>query len=122
MPPFKTCPLCREHWNSREEFLDDPQIELIGYQVNFEALELGLFLFNHHTCETTMAIRAKHFKDMHKEPVYTERLTGTEKCPNYCLHKEILEKCPSQCECAYVRDILQIIRSWSKKQPMNRRQ
>jgi hypothetical protein len=28
-----------------------------------------------------------------------------------------VEPCPSQCECAYIREILQIIRNWPKNTP-----
>ncbi|UCG05207.1 MAG: hypothetical protein JSV83_14935 [Desulfobacterales bacterium] len=114
MEAFKTCTYCEYPWLSREEFLRDPNITLVGYQVNFEELELGLFLFNHETCRTTMAIRAGLFKDLYKGPVFKERQTGFEQCPEYCLHQDILDICREKCECAYVREVLQKVRHWPK--------
>ena len=88
---------------------------MIGYQVNFDQLDLGFFLFNHLKCGTTLGISAGSFKDLYNGPVFSERLTGTEKCREYCLHEYQLDPCPATCECAYVREILQIVRKWPKK-------
>lgn len=113
-PAFKKCTYCSRRWQSREEFLADPATELIGYQINFENLQLGLFLFNHAVCKTTLAIAASQFRDLYGGPVLHDRLTGTEQCPGYCLHQDALEACPAQCECAYVRQVMQVIRAWKK--------
>ncbi len=112
--PFKTCPFCSKDWPSRETFLSDDQLVLVGYQVDFEEVALGLFLFNHTVCNTTLAIRAGLFKDMYFGPVFKERRTGQEDCPGYCLKKSQLAACPAQCECAWVRRLLQVIRQWPK--------
>jgi hypothetical protein len=47
MNEFKKCTFCGHRWQSRKDFLDDATTEMIGYQVNFDNLHLGLFLFNH---------------------------------------------------------------------------
>ncbi len=112
-PGFKTCPLCGCVWSSRSNFLADPGIEIIGYQVCFTALTAGFFLFNH-SCAGTLAILVEEFEDLYDGPVYAERKTGTEECPEYCLHKEELARCPRRCECAFVREILQLVRAWPK--------
>ena len=114
MEAFKTCTYCRNPWISRKEFLGDPKITLVGYQVNFEELELGLFLFNHETCRTTIAIQAGLFKDLYNGPIFKERKTGSEQCPEYCLHQTNLDPCREKCECTYVREILQKVRHWPK--------
>jgi len=110
MNAFKTCPHCGKIWPNREVFLADPRLEVIGYQVDFEAIESGLFLFNHHDCKTTLAVHAGSFKDLHHAPFFSERKTGSESCPGYCLRLEELKPCPAECACAWVRDVLQIIR------------
>lgn len=115
MNEFKKCTLCGYRWQSRSDFLEDPSTVMIGYQVNFEHLNLGLLLFNHLECGTTLGIPAGNFKDLYNGPVYSERMTGTEACPEYCLHENQLRPCPNQCECAYVREILQTIQRWPKK-------
>ncbi|MGD8294356.1 MAG: hypothetical protein PVF37_21770 [Desulfobacterales bacterium] len=112
---FKTCTSCKTPWFSREEFLADDDIEIIGYQVNFGDLVLGLFLFNHSTCQSTFGIPAGLFRDLYSGPVFSKCLTGSQQCPGFCLHPEILQACRAKCEGAYVREILQILRDWPKE-------
>jgi G:T-mismatch repair DNA endonuclease (very short patch repair protein) len=50
---FKGCSICNKVWKNRDGFLDDPDIVIVGYQVHFEDLTEGLFLFNH-TCRGTL--------------------------------------------------------------------
>jgi len=110
---FKQCPVCRVSWTSRDDFLADPEIGLVGYQVNFRDLVAGIFLFNHH-CGDTLAIPVSAFRDLHGGQVFTERATGTTECPGHCLRTDDLEPCPARCECAFVREILQVIKNWPK--------
>ena len=44
---FKTCSKCGFVWPGRLSFLSDPQLRIVGYQVDFDKLKAGLFLFNH---------------------------------------------------------------------------
>ncbi len=114
---YRTCTVCGREWDSREQFLSDPQVKLIGYQVSFRDLSEGFFLFNHEAtgCNTTMAIDAGHFFDLYEGPMFEGRMRGTKECPGYCLHKSELARCPIQCECAFVREVLQLIVAWPKK-------
>ncbi len=96
--------------------MHDPELELVGYQVNYGNLQLGYFLFNHLACQSTIAIAAARFADLYSGPVFAERLTDSDSCPGYCLHDDILQPCTAHCECAYVREILQIVRSWPKNE------
>lgn len=80
--PFRQCPRCAVLWRSRQEFLGDPGTVVAGYQVHFDELELGLFLFNHTGCETTFAVQARAFSDLYDGPMYRERKTHTEECKN----------------------------------------
>jgi hypothetical protein len=114
---FKHCPHCRNVWLGRAEFLSDPKLRVAGYQVNFKALEEGLFLFEHLApeCHTTLAIPAHEFRDLYDGPVFESRMNGSSACPGYCLHKAVLESCPAECECAYVREVLRRIQAWPKK-------
>lgn len=115
--PFKTCTSCRQSWADRAEFLSDPEVHALGYQANFGDLEAGIFLFSHdlEQCQTTLAIETREFTDMHQGPVFRERLTGTAKCPGYCLREKSLDPCYNHCECAYVRDVLQHVKNWPKR-------
>lgn len=111
---FKLCTNCNTSWESRESFLSDPNIELVGYQVSFKNLKLGYFLFNH-SCKSTIAIHAGEFADLYDGPIFKERHTGDASCLGYCMHKSNLRPCPVQCECAYVREVLQIVKEWPKE-------
>lgn len=111
---FKKCSGCAFKWADRAHFLSDPDVDLVGYQVHFEHLELGLFLFNHR-CGSTIALQAKIFTDLYKGPVFKERKTATKECSGYCLRPAELRSCPVQCECAFVRKILNRIKSWKKE-------
>ena len=113
---FKQCTLCGWKWEKRDEFLTDPGVKLVGYQVRFFQLTTGLFLFNHLApdCLTTLAIPAGQFEDLYHGPVFQVRVTGTKACPGHCQRECDLEPCPQKCECAYVREIIQIVRTWPK--------
>lgn len=114
MQIFKKCSCCENPWYTRDEFLQDGNLKLIGYQANFSHLELGYFLYNHLTCMSTLAIPASLFKDLYDGPVFSERLTGSAPCPGYCLDQEVLDVCEQRCECAYIRQIMQRLRDWPK--------
>jgi hypothetical protein len=107
---FKVCSCCGHIWQTREDFLDDRELEAIGYQVDFRHLHLGLFYFNHSTCRTTLTAPAGAFTDLYDGRVFEERMTGTADCPSYCLHESELSACPAACECAFIREVLQLIR------------
>jgi hypothetical protein len=117
--PFKTCPACRTSWPTRDAFLADPDIRLLGYQVNFAELALGYFDFNHLRvgCFTTLGVEAGLFTDLYAGPIYATRATGTPDCPELCLHRYDLQPCPAHCECASIRDIMQVVRGWPKRRP-----
>ena len=111
--PFKKCPACNSVWDSREGFLSDPDLKIIGYQVDFINLTEGLFYFSH-SCKGTLAMAAGDFADLYGGPIFAERVTGSYECPIYCQRKDDLTPCPVECECAYVREIIQIVRNWRK--------
>jgi len=110
---FKQCNVCGFVWPTRNSMLSDANMHIVGYQVNFIELLAGLFLFNH-SCGGTLAFEASWFEDLYDGPVFAEPLTGTDECPEYCLLKEELRPCPALCECAFVREIIQIIKNWPK--------
>jgi hypothetical protein len=114
MQPFKKCSCCSNPWFDRDEFLRDVSVQLIGYQPNFINLELGYFLFNHTNCKSTIAVPAGLFKDLYDGPVFAARMTGSESCPGYCLQEAYLDPCTQNCECAYIREIMNVIREWPK--------
>jgi len=112
---FKKCLVCGFIWPSLTDFLDDPGIVMIGYQASFNNLDSGLFLFNH-TCRTTLGCEVELFRSLYQCPVYCECQTGRDECPGYCLNIRELAPCPVKCSCAYVREIIQLISQWPKRQ------
>jgi len=113
---FKKCTGCEYHWKTRKEFLSDPQVKLIGYQVNFDELKTGFFMFNHlkPECLTTVSLPTELFSDLYRGEVYHERMTGSVACPGYCQHSDNLKVCPVKCECSFVREVMQIVIRWPK--------
>jgi hypothetical protein len=112
--PFKVCG-CGRAWQSREEFLADPELELVGYQVDLANNIGGLFLFNH-TCFDTIAMSVTSFTDLASGPLYSTSMRGTEECEKHCLHRDDLDPCRALCECAHVREVMQVIRDWPKSE------
>lgn len=112
---FKKCPCCGHPWPRRLDLLEDPAVSVVGYMANFEVLELGLFLFNHAACRSTIAIEAGAFLDLYRGRIFSERLNGTAECPGYCLHEGDLDPCPAACECSYVRVVLDRVKHWEKR-------
>ncbi len=108
---FKQCSVCSFSWPTRASLLSDANIQIIGYQVHFEQLLTGLFLFDH-SCGGTIAFEASHFQDLYDGPIFAEPLTGSDECPGYCLYESQLLPCPAECECAYVREIIQVVNNW----------
>ena len=111
---FMTCSKCGTSWNNRDAFLSDPGVDLLGYQSHFKELVAGYFLFNH-SCKTTMAMRVSQFTDMYNGPIFTERKTGSDECPGYCLRENCKQMCPAECECAYIRQVLVLLDDWPKQ-------
>jgi hypothetical protein len=113
---FLACSSCRHRWGDRQQFLGDPDVALVGYQVNFGELGAGHLLFNHlaQRCRSTISVRADKFSDLYEGPIFEERATGSNRCPGHCLRETVLDPCPGKCECAYVREVLQIVSEWPK--------
>ncbi len=74
---FKLCSMCGKKWKTRDEFLNDPSLEINGYKADFEKLEWGLFYFTHkkENCFSTMALEAQDFLSLYDGKKYTERRT-----------------------------------------------
>lgn len=104
---FKQCNVCQHKWLTRDAFIADPDITIIGYQANFDDLEAGHLFFNH-SCNNTIVLPTDRFSDLYNGPVFSGPKTGTDECPQYCLKKGELTPCRTECECAYVREIIQL--------------
>lgn len=107
---FKTCPACGHSWENRDAFIEDENVSIVGYQARFESLKAGIFMFNH-SCRGTLALDVDSFADLYDGPIFTKRFTGSDDCPEYCQHKSNLLPCPTECECAFVREIIQRLKN-----------
>jgi hypothetical protein len=110
---FKTCTFCQFIWSSRNDFLNDRNTKIIGYQASFDNLRTGLFLFNH-SCQSTLSVKVDHFLDLYKGTVYSEIKTRGPDCKGLCLNESELSPCGAECKFAYAREIIQIINQWKK--------
>jgi len=115
--PFKTCPTCSKHWKTLDDFLADPELVLSGYQVNFTDLKGGLFYFSHvHSdCGTTLAIPVKEFTCLSVRNMLASRGEQPNCCPSLCVRQGALDPCPTECECVWVREIMQVVLNWKKQ-------
>ncbi len=114
--PFKICTCCSKPWKTLDDFLSEPELELAGYQVNFEDLKGGLFYFSHLSkdCGTTLAIPVQKFTGLSNRTILAPHGKCPGGCPEFCLRKESLDPCPVECECVWVREIMQVILNWKK--------
>jgi len=108
---FKKCNKCGYQWETRDDLLSDKTIRVIGYQVFFEDLKLGMFLFNH-SCNTTIAINADLLLDLYDGPFFFDRKPEGRECPGRCLNINILSPCSPECKCAFISEIIQVIKNW----------
>jgi len=111
MNPFKICPKCAYTWKTRDEFLEDPFVCLVGFQFNFKETESGYFLFNHiledDRCDTTMMVAVEPFLSLNKGPMFNEIKFGSEECEGHCKNISDLSLCSVECKNAVARKIMQ---------------
>ena len=103
MTAFKKCS-CQTIWESREEFVRDPDIEPIGISLppSFDSLH-AYYFFNHTTCKTTLMVSSEAFVDLVEEPIPSNVNAGEESCPGHCAKTEDLEVCSAECRNAPFR-------------------
>jgi hypothetical protein len=109
---FKTCPHCGTTWQTLEDFLNDPALELSGYQVHFVELENGLFYFTHHTerCGTTLAVPVQAFTTLTRRSFLAPcGHLAADGCSKLCVRGDTRTPCPAECECGWVREVMQEI-------------
>jgi len=110
--PFKICPCCQEVWQTRDDFLEDMHLQLNGYKADFAKLEYGLFFFTHQKegCYSTMALEVADFLDLHRGTVCEHNRDYDENCPRSCRQKRKLEARQDVCECAFAREVCDLVK------------
>ena len=105
------CQKCAYIWKSREDFLGDPFICLVGFQSNFKETEPGHYLFNHisegNHCDTTLAVEVDAFLSLYKGKMFTHIKFGSQTCEEHCSSVADLAQCPVECKNAVARKIMQ---------------
>ena len=79
MAVFKKCTACDSLWPSRESFLNDPDTELVGYQVNFENYllevcdfnERGYTVENKHDCSVILVLGKSCYTERNRDGIRT---------------------------------------------------
>ncbi|MEW5774722.1 MAG: hypothetical protein AB1916_14490 [Thermodesulfobacteriota bacterium] len=110
--PFASCPMCSREWKDLDAFLSDPDLRIDGYEADFERLEWSLFYFTHLRpgCGSTFTVEAEHFFCLYDGAKYTERRVFKDDCPQLCLDTTQLDRCDAFCECAFNREVIQVIK------------
>lgn len=119
---FKVCSACAHRWAQLEDWMQDENLYLNGYQASFDDVHEGLFLFTHTVegCGTTLAIPAGKFRALYDGPAHPGSLAFTEKCNNHCVHEDDFESCNNECRMKWIRDILQILKNQRPGDALNK--
>ena len=112
MDSFLVCSCCGASWDERDDILDDPRLELVGFQVDFAGPSNGFFLFNHMVegCGSTIVVEVDLFADLGSVARFDESQFGTELCPGRCGRIDDLSRCDRPCRNAWVRELAMIIK------------
>ena len=110
MKAFKVCPKCEHEWKTRDDFLNDASIRLIGFQASYDPSDRGFYLFNHLSqnegCNTSLAVNVENFVSLYNGPMYEDVRAGSEVCRGHCATIDDLAKCDAPCKNAVARDIM----------------
>jgi hypothetical protein len=64
---------------------------------------------------TTLALPAGVFTDIYHGEVFVDKLHGTAACQGLCARWQDTRRCPAKCECAYIREMMQLVKQWPKR-------
>lgn len=101
---LKNCSCCNIGWEDNDTFINDPTVRLIGIQQNIQNPEYGcMYLFDHLTCGTTLAVKSDKFKNMIEEPIPARLMFGEDECSKYCIDLRNFLECEIECHNAPFR-------------------
>jgi len=108
--PFKVCPKCDHEWQTRNDFLQDASLFLIGLQAGYGESDRGFYLFNHliekDKCNTTIAVDVETFISLYNGPMYEDVHAGNETCSGHCAKVDDLTRCSIPCRNAIAREVM----------------
>ena len=104
---------CGETWKTRDAFLRDRNVKIIGYQPDFVNHKYNHFLFQHKAkgCGQFFGVRASDFSDLRAKECPNELCFGHDECPGYCTDTSDLRVCSVTCRNASDRLIASKIRT-----------
>ena len=103
---FKDC-VCGKTWKTRDKFLLDKKVKLVGYQPDLVNHKYNHFLFYHRAkgCSQFFGIRASSFSDLREKGCSKELCMGHDDCPGYCTDTLDLRVCSVACINASDREL-----------------
>lgn len=109
---YKKC-VCGKAWKTRDSFLKDKKVKIVGYQPDFINRRYNHFLFQHKIkdCGEFIGIRASDFSDLREKGCPKDVCMGQEGCPGYCLDTFDLRVCSVTCRNATDREVAARIRN-----------
>lgn len=98
---------CDHSWKTRDEFLQDKKVKIVGYQPDLVNHKYNHFLFFHRAkdCGQFFGIRASAFSDLRGGKCPKELFIGQEDCPGYCTDTLDLRVCSVACRNATDREV-----------------
>jgi len=107
---FKICPKCDYEWQTRDDFLQDASLFLIGFQAGYAKSDKGFYLFNHlvekDTCNSTIAVDVENFMSLYNGALYEDVHAGSETCSGHCAKVDDLARCSVPCRNATAREVM----------------
>lgn len=104
---------CGYIWKTRDDFLRDKKLKIVGYQPDFINHKYNHFLFQHAAkgCGQFFGVRASDFHDLREKECANELCFAKEECPGYCKNTVDLRVCSVNCRNASDRIVAAKIRS-----------
>lgn len=112
--------MCGRSWETREQFLEDPEVRLVGLQVVGDLPDANVVVFEHR-CGTSVSVLARRLHDL-LGPVADDEwplalLYGTADCHGLCTELSNLDGCDRPCRNAYDRRVAAWIARMFERRP-----
>ncbi len=108
---FKVCNGCGKRWQTAEQFILDPSLQLVMYQAVFGEVEYGLFVLTHDVpeCQSSISVSVGMFRGLvprdHQESGFLDP-----KCEDRCFSQMDLAPCNVDCSMKWARDVMQCLK------------
>jgi hypothetical protein len=109
--PIQNCGSCGRMWYRWPDFILDPEIRLLGFQMITELPDSNLLVFEHR-CGSSVSVMAKRLRHLLTDGGAGAGLTslaGTTSCRKHCLSLTDFEHCDSPCVNARDRRLVQMV-------------